>query len=744
MRILLAFILAIVPAMVPALAQQADAPSKPADPWAQSSTQTTALAEAKISDQSVALEAITAPTAAKPNGQPTAPAATTSPTQTNAPAAATAQTPTTAPATTTGQTPTPESTPTPAPAPQAPTTAPATTTGQTPTTESTPIPAPAATAPQTPTPAPATTTGQTPTPESTPTPAPAPQAPTTVPAQTTPPPAATASTPTTAQPTDKPNDQPAATTTSTPAPSNPTPSGEEWFTGSLDLGYRWLIGNSGNFPEYRSVVNLGQGLVLNGVDFTIVDPKKRLFDKLDASADGWGGEPYEAAHLNARKQGVYDFLFDLRDIALFDAVPSYANPIAPGGFNEQSFDTRRRTMSIGLDLRPGKRITPYFVYERHSGYGHGVDEWVQDSNDEFAVPILLRDSTNNYRGGVRFEFNHFHVTLEQGGTTYKDDDQSDFSGTNLGDRTSSIFGQTLSLTSLQQSYGITGKSLYSKGLMTAHPFSWLDIYGQFLYSDPKTTVNFNETAAGNFLSMSQLLFYSSQQTIGTGAANQPHTTGTVGFEIRPLRHMRIIQNWMTDRYHDAAYGMLTIAPTTATGGGINSFNPLQTVNYNQEQVDILYDVSAKLTLRAGYRYVWGDATTDATPFLNPAGTLEQGQLKRNIGLAGINFRLSEKLSFNLDYEGGDSDSIYFRDSLNNYHKGQARAKYRLLPSLTFQATASLLKNTNPAPSIQYNLLARDTSLALFWTPKGGKRVTLTGQYDRGTMHSTIDYLTLPF
>jgi hypothetical protein len=322
----------------------------------------------------------------------------------------------------------------------------------------------------------------------------------------------------------KPADQaaaPAAAPASNPAPA---PSGEQWFSGSLDLGYRWLIGNTGSFPEYRSVVNLGQGLVLNGLDFTIVDPKKRLFDRIDANADGWGGEPYESAHLNARKQGVYDFLFDLRDIALFDAVPSYANPIAPGGFNEQMFDTRRRTMTVGIDLRPGKRIVPYFVYERNSGSGHGIDEWVQDSNDEFAVPTLLRDSTNNYRGGVRFEFNHFHVTLEQGGTTYQDNDQSDFSGTNLGDRTSSIFGQTLSLTSLQQSYGITGKSLYSKGLLTAHPFSWLDIYGQFLYSDPKTTVNFNETAAGNFLTMSELLFYASQQTIGTGAANQPHTT----------------------------------------------------------------------------------------------------------------------------------------------------------------------------------------------------------------------------
>src|SRR5208283_1012374 len=125
---------------------------------------------------------------------------------------------------------------------------------------------------------------------------------------------------------------------------------------SLDLGYRFVTGPAGNYPEYRSVVNLGQGLVLEGLDFTIIDPKKRLFDRLDANAFGWGGEPYELAHVNARKQNIYDLVFDYRDIAFFDAVPSYANPFAPSGFNEQSFDTRRKTMTAAIDFRPGKRI----------------------------------------------------------------------------------------------------------------------------------------------------------------------------------------------------------------------------------------------------------------------------------------------------------------------------------------------------------------------------------------------------
>jgi hypothetical protein len=559
--------------------------------------------------------------------------------------------------------------------------------------------------------------------------------------------AADPATQTSAQTTTKPGEQASAPASPAPAPAaapSPVPSGTPWFTGSVDLGYRWLIGNGGSFPQYRSVVNLGQGLVLNGLDFTIVDPKQRYFDRIDANADGWGGEPYESAHLNARKQGVYDFLFDLRDIALFDAVPSYANPVAPGGFNEQSFDTRIRNLSVGIDLRPGKRIIPYFAFDRNSQSGHGIDEWVQDSNNSYPVPVFLSDRTNLYRGGVRFEFNHWHVTVEQGGTTYQNNDQTNYTGNNTGDRTTPFFGQTLSLTGLQQAYNITGSSRFSRGLLTAHPFSWLDIYGQFLYSDPKTTVNFNENAAGNFVSLTQLLFYSSQQTIGTGAANQPHTTGTVGFEIRPLKRVRVIQNWTTDRFHDAALGIATITPTTATAGGVTTLNPLETVNYNQEQVDVMYDATEKLTFRGGYRHVWGDATTAATPFLNSPNTLEHGQLQRNVGLAGIHFRFSEKLTFNADYEGGASDDIYFRESLNNYQKVRARARYRLLSSLSFQATASYFKNTNPAPSIQYNVLARDNSLSLFWTPKNGKHFTLTGQYDRGTMHSRIDYLNLPF
>jgi hypothetical protein len=554
----------------------------------------------------------------------------------------------------------------------------------------------------------------------------------------------------------KPDDQaaaaPAKTEEKTESPVPPPV--ENWLTGSVDFGYRW-VSDAGNFQAYRSVVNLGEGPKLNGLDFTILDPKKRLFDRLDARAYGWGGDPYSTTHLNARKQGIYDFSFDYRNIAYFNALPSYSNPQAPAGFNEQAFDTRRRNTSISLDLRPGKMIIPYLAFDRNSGYGHGIETWVQDSNDEFAVPTLLRDSTNNYRGGIRIECQCVHVTLEVGGTTFKDDDLASYSGANLGDRTTPLLGQTLVLNSLQQAYGIRGSSIYTKALATASPFSWLNLYGQFLFSEPRVDVHYTDSATGNFALLSSLLFYSAQTNLGTGAANQPHTSANAGFELRPFRRLRIIESWMTDRYHDTASPVA--GPQATITGGISTTPPVvtglffldtppnytQVVNYNQQQTDVLFDLTSKLTLRGGYRYVWGDATVLAGQ-LSQSGTLASGQLSRNVGLAGLTFRPAQKLSLNLDYEGASSDRIYFRTSLNDYYKLRARARYQLAASLMLQANFQVLNNQNPAAAIQYNFGSRDNSLAVYWTPVGGKRITVMGEYDRSSLSSNITYLGLFF
>jgi hypothetical protein len=196
------------------------------------------------------------------------------------------------------------------------------------------------------------------------------------------------------------------------------------------------------------------------------------------------------------------------------------------------------------------------------------------------------------------------------------------------------------LNNLQQAYGIRARSLYSKVLATASPFRWLDLSGQFLYSDPKTDINYNDLARGNFALAASLLFYNGQSDTAVGAANKPHVSGNAGFELRPFRRFRMVESWSTDRYHDAAYATLAQFLLTGSGTTPTAYTPMpdrQVVNYNRTQTDLILDLTSWITLRGGYRYVWGDATVLAGP-LSQTGLFESGKLNQQVGIAGFTIK----------------------------------------------------------------------------------------------------------
>ncbi len=515
------------------------------------------------------------------------------------------------------------------------------------------------------------------------------------------------------------------------------PSTEPLLTGWIDLGYRWDTGVGGSFDTYRSIINLGSGPKLLGTDFTLADPKHRFFDTIQVRADTWGDEPSSAVHLEAKKSGVYDFNADYRDFAYYNFLPSYADPLLSSGvvLDEQSFDTRRKIAALSLDIRPGHWWTPYFGWDHDSSSGTGATVFVSDGNN-YPVPNTLRDSTDLYRGGVRFEKPHFHVTLEEGGTAFKSDQSlyQNPGSTNYGNFSGPIFGQTLDLTSLLATYGIGGSSAYSKALLTANPTSWLDIYGQFLYSQPATNVQYQQTDAGNLYLQSQILFYSSEQNLTNAAAEQPHTSGSLGAEIRPTKRLRIVESWLTDRLHDAGSAestqSLLLASVLAT---------TLASNYSQEAVDVFYQATQKLTLRGGYRYVWGDASY---AFLPPAGLASSAeeQLRQNIGVGSATFRPSQKISITGEVEGASSSGVYFRTSLYNYQKVRAQVHYQPLPSLSVSADFTLLNNQNPLAGTNYDYSSSQESLSLYWAPKSSKIFDIQGTYSRSDLRSNIDYL----
>jgi hypothetical protein len=519
--------------------------------------------------------------------------------------------------------------------------------------------------------------------------------------------------------------------------ATPVPETEQWLTGSIDLGYRWNTGVSGSFDTYRSIVNLGSGPKFFGADFTIVDPKKRLLDRLDVRAYGWGDDPYSTLQVNVRKAKQYNFNADYRRISYFNNLPSFADPSLAQGIvlNQEAQDTHRRITSLQLELLPGNWLVPYLAFDRDSDTGTGVNAFV-DGGNEYAVPTRIRNSVSNYRGGVRLEFKRFHATLEQGGTTFKDDQNVYTAGsTNYGNNPVPLLGQTLDLTSLSQSYGIRGTSIYSKGLFTTNALSWLDLYGQILYSRPDTNVHYQDYATGNLADISQLLFYAAQQYMITAEARVPHKSASIGAEIRPLRRVRILESWLTDRIDgsSSASVLQTITPTSA----LLAYS--LATNYNREQIDIIFDLTAKLTLRGGYRYVWGNASDNILPIAELTG-YEQGKLSQNIGVAGATYRPIKKVSITGEVEVARSGGSYFRTSLYNYEKLKIQARYRIAPTVQISADGNLLKNRNPTPGVNYDYFAHQESVSLNWAPKAIMGWDFQGSYTRSTMRSNINYL----
>jgi hypothetical protein len=336
-----------------------------------------------------------------------------------------------------------------------------------------------------------------------------------------------------------------------------------------------------------------------------------------------------------------------------------------------------------------------------------------------------------------------------GGTTFQEDDQTNYTGQNPGNRTTPIFGIQPTLTSLQQAYGIRGNSVYTRGLLTANLTSKVNVYGQFLYSQPTTSVNYTELAGGTFAMSTTLLLFGGQYGVAAGSAIQPHVSGTAGVEIRATDRLRITQSISTDRQHDSGISLFNQSLFRSLSNPVliaaNSLaqTTLQVVNYTTAETNFFYDLSSKLTVRAGYRYVTGDAEVPASS-LSQIGAFETGNLRRNIALAGANYRPMKKLAINLDYEGGISDQIYFRNSLNNYNRGRARARYQANDSLSFQLNFQILDNQNPARDIRFDFLSLHATAGAYWTPNNAKRVTISTEYDRAWVNSNILYLYLPF
>ncbi|HEX5323351.1 MAG TPA: hypothetical protein VFW40_06155, partial [Capsulimonadaceae bacterium] len=193
----------------------------------------------------------------------------------------------------------------------------------------------------------------------------------------------------------------------------------------------------------------------------------------------------------------------------------------------------------------------------------------------------------------------------------------------------------------------------------------------------------------------------------------------------------------------AAGGNAAIDTLFLSPAGTQPFNSLiastLATNYSQEALDVFYDPVPKLTLRGGYRYVWGDA---GYAFLPPEGlaSAEHEDLRRNVGVGAITYRPTQKISVSAEAEAASSSGVYFLTSLYNYQKVRGQVHYQPLATLSISGDFTLLNNDNPLAGTAYRFTSHQESLSVYWSPRASKIFDIQGSYTRSDLKSDIGYL----
>ena len=470
--------------------------------------------------------------------------------------------------------------------------------------------------------------------------------------------------------------------------------------------------------------------------------KSKWFDEASLLMRNWGGEPYSSLRGEVRKSNLYNFLVDYRNFAHYNYLPSFGNPLLGTGslLNQSAFDSRLRSTDLRLDLFPSARVSPFFAYSRNSEQGGGVWLFTLQGN-EYPVPTLLDYANDNYVGGVSLHFGKLNVSLEQGGTKFSDDQASDENIANGGNLRRPYLGHTLSLTDLNEQYRVRGDSIYSRGSVAVNPAQWLDLNAAFTYTNPNVDVTYENKSQGTIVIPQTLLSASGGMDGFRGTARMPRPSGSVSVEVRPWNRVRVIESYLTDRFHNSASAQLLeqyLTGASTTSFASEAVDRLVT-NNSRQQLDGFFDVTPSLTLRGGHRYEWGDATVRSSSYLSEP--LQAGRLSRQVGIAGINYRLSAVLRLNADFEGASTSHAYFRTSLRDYKKFRTRASYSP-PSGSWRASFDYLwlDNDNPDPAVNWDFESRAATATMEWSPDAGKHYSVIADYTRSSMHSRIDII----
>jgi hypothetical protein len=205
---------------------------------------------------------------------------------------------------------------------------------------------------------------------------------------------------------------------------------------SIEFGGRF-VSITGDAQSYDTFVNLQQGARLLGftTELRSLNHHGSLFDRLNFSTFGYGGDPNLVSRLRMSKNLWYNFdaLFR-KDENFWDysLLANPLNPVAPAfanapanfspviGTSPHLMNTRRKLGDYSLLLLPQSKI------RFRAGYAHNINEGPAfTSIHQGTEQLLLQDlktTTNTYRLGADFRFSpRSNISYDQIWNYYKGD-----------------------------------------------------------------------------------------------------------------------------------------------------------------------------------------------------------------------------------------------------------------------------------------------------------------------------------
>jgi hypothetical protein len=477
---------------------------------------------------------------------------------------------------------------------------------------------------------------------------------------------------------------------------------------NFETGYRFTsVG--GNFEQYRSNVNFGNGIRLLGSLLSVNSRNGHgaFFDQIVLTTQGLGNDPYEAATLHVEKNRLYRYDLSWRQNDYFN--PALVNG---GGGGQHLLDTRNRTQDHDLTLFPQSNLKFFLGMSASSQNGPSLTSIELFDVNSPATPLFsdVRRVWREYRAGNEFRVLGIRVNWMHGWEDFKDDTGA------------TLTAASPPLTSFRSSDPYHGTSPYWRTAIFSDR-KVFNVNGRFTYTGGRRAFVVDESSAGKVAAGAE-----NRQVTTFGNAERPVATGNLNLSFTPGSKLTVTNGI-------SVYNVRTL--------GNSFFNQVDNVtgavtflNYNYlgirtvaNDTDLNYQISPVWGVTAGYHYT--DRLIKSVEQVVFGGQLSAilSQQTNVLHSGDVGFRVKpwKPVTVLVSGEIGRANRPFTPKADKDYHVINGRFQYKV-KQVQFTAAANANYNVNSTSLTAFSSQSRTYSFAGSWTR--GAWLTLDAGFTR--------------